>query len=73
MINICLGQPKSTKKHFPGHYIQSWKKIQGLFKDLHRNLKTFQGLSLKFKGLYKTVRTLGLSSWPMSFIMQGEI
>ena len=25
------------------------KKIQGLFKDLNRNLKTFQGLPLKFK------------------------
>ena len=25
------------------------KKIQGRFKDLHRNLMTFQGLSLKFK------------------------
>ena len=69
MISIRLGQPKSIKKHFPGQYIQSWKK----FKDLHRNLKTFQGLPLKFKGLFKTVRALGLSSWPVSFIMQGEI
>ena len=27
------------------------KKIQGLFKDLHRNSRTFQGLPLKFKDL----------------------
>ena len=23
---FCLGQAKSIKKHFPGHYIQSWRK-----------------------------------------------
>ena len=44
-----------------------WKKIQGLFKDLHRNSRTFQG-KMAFKdfsrthpeiqGLFKTVRTL---------------
>ena len=43
------------------------KKIQGLFKNLHRNLRTFQG-KMEFKdfsrtppkiqGLFKTVRTL---------------
>ena len=43
------------------------KKIQGLFKDLHRNSRTFQG-KMEFKdfsrtppkiqGLFKTVRTL---------------
>ena len=43
------------------------KKIQGLFKDLHRNSMTFQG-KMEFKdfsrtppkiqGLFKTVRTL---------------
>ena len=48
----------TTKKHQkilsrPVHL--KLKKIQGLFKDLHRNLRTFQGkneiqgLSLKFK------------------------
>ena len=41
-----------TKKHQiilsrPLH--SKLKKIQGLFKDLHRNLRTFQGLPLKFK------------------------
>ena len=34
------------------------KKIQGLFNELHRNLRTFQGLPPKFKDLFKTVRTL---------------
>ena len=43
------------------------KKIQALFKDLHRNLRTFQGkmefkdfsrTSPKIQGLFKTVRTL---------------
>ena len=39
--HFCFGQTKSTKKHFPGHYIQSWRKLKELFKDLHRNLVTF--------------------------------
>ena len=44
----------TTKKHQivlsrPPH--SKLKKIQGLFKDLHRNLRTFQGLPLKFKDL----------------------
>ena len=39
------------------------KKIQGLFKDLHRNLRTLQEkwnstTSPKIQGLFKTVRTL---------------
>ena len=47
------------------------KKIQGLFKDLHRNSRTFQG-KMEFKdfsrtppkiqGLFKTVRTLCLGT-----------
>ena len=47
------------------------KKIQGLFKDLHRNSRTFQG-KMEFKdfsrtppkiqGLFKTVRTLVIES-----------
>ena len=45
------------------------KKIQALFKDLHRNLRTFQGktefkdfsrTSPTIQGLFKTVRTLQL-------------
>ena len=48
------------------------KKIQGLFKDLHRNSRTFQG-KMEFKdfsrtppkiqGLFKTVRTLQSLHW----------
>ena len=43
------------------------KKIQALFKDLHRNLRTFQGkmefkdfsrTSPKIQGLFKSVQTL---------------
>ena len=49
------------------------KKIQGLFKDLHRNSRTFQG-KMEFKdfsrtppkiqGLFKTVRTLSMVASP---------
>ena len=38
MINLCLGQPKSIIKHFPRHYIQSWKK----FKDFSRSYTEIQ-------------------------------
>ena len=41
---LCLRQPKGIKNHFLGLYIQSWRKV----KDLHRNLKTFQG-KMQFK------------------------
>ena len=34
------------------------RKIQRLFKDLHRNSGTFRGLLQKFQGLFKTVPTL---------------
>ena len=60
--------PKSMQSNLlliPLHL--KWKKIQGLFKDLHRNSRTFQG-KMAFKdfsrthpeiqGLFKTVRTL---------------
>ena len=60
----------TTKKHQiilsrPLH--SKLKKIQGLFKDLHRNLRTFQGkmefkdfsrTSPKIQGLFKTLQTL---------------
>ena len=57
----------TTKKHQntlfrPLHL--KLKKIQGLFKDLHRNLRIFKGkmefkdLSPKIQGLFKTVWTL---------------
>ena len=62
----------TTKKHQktlsrPLH--SKLKKIQGLFKDLHRNLRTFQGkmefkdfsrTSPKIQGLFKTARTLSV-------------
>ena len=66
MINFSW----TTKKHPKILYRplnSKLKKIQGLFKDLHRNLRTFQGKmefkdflrpSLKIQGLFKTVRTL---------------
>ena len=57
---------KAFKKHFPGHYNQSWRKFKD-FSDLSRNLGTFQGkmafkdfsrTSPKIQGLFRTVRTL---------------
>ena len=62
--------PSTTKRHQiilsrPLH--SKLKKIQGLFKDLHRNLRTFQRkmefkdfsrTSPKIQGLFKTVQTL---------------
>ena len=62
--------PSTTKRHQiilsrPLH--SKLKKVQGLFKDLHRNLTTFQAkmefkdfsrTSPKIQGLFKTVRTL---------------
>ena len=66
MINFSW----TTKKHQKILYRplnSKLKKIQGLFEDLHRNLRTFQGKmefkdflrpSLKIQGLFKTVRTL---------------
>ena len=62
---FCLGQPLHSKL----------KKIQGLFKDLHRNLRNFQGkmefkdfsrTSPKIQGLFKTVRTLNKSTTEIS-------
>ena len=32
MIHILSWTTKGDQKHFPGHYIQKLKKIQGLFK-----------------------------------------
>ena len=67
MIYILLGQPKSIKKILSRPLHSKLKKIQGLFKDLQRNLRTFQGkmefkdfsrTSHKIQGLFKTVQTL---------------
>ena len=66
MIHILSWTTKIIKKHFPGHYKYSKnKKIQEIFKDLHGNLRTFQGkwnsrTSPKIQGLFKTVQTLEL-------------
>ena len=45
MIYILSRTTKKYQKLFPGYCIQSWRK----FKDLHRNLRTFQGLPVTFK------------------------
>ena len=67
MIYILLGQTKSIKKQLSRPTHLKLKKIQGLFKDLHRHLRTFQGkmefkdfsrTSPKIQGLFKTVWTL---------------
>ena len=42
MIYILLGQPKSIKKILSRPLHSKLKKIQGLFKDLHRNSRTLQ-------------------------------
>ena len=50
----CLGQPKSIlKKTLSRPLLSELKKIQGHFKDLHRNLKTFQG-KMEFKDFSRT-------------------
>ena len=49
MIHIVMENQKALKNTFQATTHSKLKKIQGIFKDEHRNLKTFQGLSLKFK------------------------
>ena len=49
MIYILSWTTKKHQKTLSRPLHSKLKKIQGLFKDLHRNLRTFQGLSLKFK------------------------
>ena len=53
MIYILLGQPKSIKKILSRPLHSKLKKIQGLFKNLHRNLRTFQG-KMEFKDFSRT-------------------
>ena len=43
MIHFYLGQPKSIKKTLSRPLHSKLKKIQGLFKDWHSDLRTFQG------------------------------
>ena len=67
MIYILSWTTKKPPKTLSRPLHSKWKKSQGLFKDLHRNLTTFQGkmefkdfsrTSPKIQGLFKTVRTL---------------
>ena len=67
MIYILSSTIKKHQKTLSRLIHSKLKKIQGLFKDLHRNLRTFQGkmefkdfsrTSPKIQGLFKTVRAL---------------
>ena len=67
MIYILYWTIKKHQKTLSRLIHSKLKKIQGLFKDLHRNLRTFQGkmefkdfsrTSPKIQGLFKTVRAL---------------
>ena len=67
MIYILSWTIKKHQKTLSRLIHSKLKKIQGLFKDLHRNLRTFQGkmefkdfsrTSPKIQGLFKTVRAL---------------
>ena len=70
---FCLGTTKKHQKILSRLLHSKLKKIQALFKDLHRNLRTFQEkkefkdfsrTSPKIQGLFKTVRTLSTSCVP---------
>ena len=67
MIYILSWTTKKHQKTLSRPLHSKLKKIQGVFKDLHRNLRTFQGkmefkdfsrTSTKIQGLFKTVRAL---------------
>ena len=67
MIYILSWTSEQYKKILSRPLHSKLKKIQGLFKDLQRNLRTFQGkmefkdfsrTSHKIQGLFKTVQTL---------------
>ena len=67
MIYILSWTMKRHQKNLSRPLHLKLKKIQGLFKGLHRNLRTFQGkmefkdfsrTSPKSQGLFKTVRAL---------------
>ena len=67
MIYILSWTIKRHQKNLSRPLHLKLKKIQGLFKGLHRNLRTFQGkmelkdfsrTSPKSQGLFKTVRSL---------------
>ena len=67
MIHILSWTTKNHQKTLSMPLTSKLKKIQGLFKALHKNLRTFQGkmefkdfsrTSPKIQGLFKTVQTL---------------
>ena len=67
MIYILSWTTKKDKKTLSRPLHSKLKNIQGLFEDLHRNLKTFREkmdlkdfsrTSPKIQGLFKNVRTL---------------
>ena len=67
MIYILSLTTQKALKTLSGPPRSKLKKIQGIFNDLHRNLRTFQGkmefkdfsrTSPKIQGLVKTVRIL---------------
>ena len=78
MIYILSWTTKKHQKTLSRPLHSKLKKIQGLFKDLHRNLRTFQG-KMEFKdfsrtspniqGLFKTVRTLPTSKWEITVLI----
>ena len=76
MIHILSWTTKKHQKTLSRPLHSKLKKIQGLFKDLHRNLRTFQGkmvfkdfsrTSPKIQGLLKTMRTCNYSPHGWNF------
>ena len=73
MIHILSWTTKNHQKTLSMPLNSKLKKIQGLFMALHKNLRTFQGkmefkdfsrTSPKIQGLFKTKRTLCITSDP---------
>ena len=61
MIHILSWTTKKHQKTLSRPLHSKLKKIQGLFKDLHRISRTFQGKN-GIQGLFKTVRTLQIET-----------
>ena len=82
MINILSWTTKKHQKILYRPLNSKLKKIQGLFKDLHKNLRTFQGKmefkdflrpSSKIQGLFKTVRTLLIGGGGRAGASEGRV
>ena len=80
MIHILSWTTKNHQKTLSMQLNSKLKKTKGLFKDLHRNLRTFQGKMLfkdfsrtspKIQGLFKTVQTC-TNFWLVSLRTQSE-